>query len=314
MARSKVVAIQKQCPATWEEALQQFLWWKQAQGVSKRTVDDYKLHVTMFFKRHPAVYREKDCLKKATYEYMGQPIKPATYNMRLIYLRSFFNWCLKEAIVADNPFNELKKRRDEGRVVNIDCDTLKRLLSAPEANTFAGQRDYALLLLTLDTGIRPKEALSLLPDDVNLRSLEVYVRSEVAKTRISRTLPISLITAQKISDLIQGRHRAWSKDTPIFCTTEGQPMTRWTWEQRLKIYSGKIGCKIKPYDLRHAFSLQFLRNGGNALALQRTLGHSSLTMTRRYVALTQEDLKEQHALASPLNVLVPQRHRVRKGV
>jgi hypothetical protein len=32
MARSKVVAIQKDCPATWEEALQQFLWWKQAHG------------------------------------------------------------------------------------------------------------------------------------------------------------------------------------------------------------------------------------------------------------------------------------------
>lgn len=171
MGRSKVVSIQKEVPATWEEALQQFLWWKQAQGLSKRTVEDYKLHVTMFYKRYPAAYREKDCLKQAAFEYMGQPIKPATYNMRLIYLRSFCNWCLKEAIMVYNPFNELKKRRDEGRVVNIDCDTLKRLLSMPEANTFAGQRDYALLLLTLDTGIRPKEALSLLPDDVNLRKL-----------------------------------------------------------------------------------------------------------------------------------------------
>jgi len=28
MARSKVVSIQKECPATWGEALQQFLWWK----------------------------------------------------------------------------------------------------------------------------------------------------------------------------------------------------------------------------------------------------------------------------------------------
>jgi hypothetical protein len=145
MGRSKVVSIQKQCPATWEEALQQFLWWKQAQGLSKRTVEDYKLHVTMFYKRYPAAYREKDCLKQAAFEYMGQPIKPATYNMRLIYLRSFCNWCLKEAIMVYNPFNELKKRRDEGRVVNIDCNTLKRLLSTPEANTFAGQRDYAPL-------------------------------------------------------------------------------------------------------------------------------------------------------------------------
>jgi site-specific recombinase XerD len=313
MAKGKVVAIKKECPATWEEALRQFLWWKQ-EGVSKRTVEDYKLHVTMFFKRYPAVYAEKGSLKKAVFEYMGQQIKPATYNMRLIYLRAFFGWCLKEAVVTENPFNELKKRRDEGRVVNIDCDILKKLLSAPEAKTFAGLRDYALLLLTLDTGIRPKEAFSLLPDDVNLRSLDVYVRSEVAKTRVSRALPISLIAAQKISDVIQARHKAWSKDTPIFCTTEGQSMTRWTWEERLKLYSGRIGFKIKPYDLRHAFALQFLRNGGNALALQRILGHSDLTMTRRYVALTQDDLKEQHALASPLNVLVPQRHRVRKGI
>ena len=32
MARSKVVAIQKDVPVTWRDALQQFLWWKQAQG------------------------------------------------------------------------------------------------------------------------------------------------------------------------------------------------------------------------------------------------------------------------------------------
>ena len=102
MGRSKVVSIQKQCPATWEEALQQFLWWKQAQGLSKRTVEDYKPHVTMFYKRYPAAYREKDCLKQAAFEYMGQPIKPATYNMRLIYLRSFCNWCPKEAIMVYN--------------------------------------------------------------------------------------------------------------------------------------------------------------------------------------------------------------------
>jgi hypothetical protein len=48
MARSKVVAIQKECLATWGEALQQFLWWKQAQGVSKRTLPKLKESANFF--------------------------------------------------------------------------------------------------------------------------------------------------------------------------------------------------------------------------------------------------------------------------
>ena len=48
------------------------------------------------------------------------------------------------------------------------------------------------------------------------------------------------------------------------------------------------------------------------LPLPRILGHTDLTMTKRYVALTQDDLKEQHAHASPVNRLIPERKKVRK--
>jgi len=44
----------------------------------------------------------------------------------------------------------------------------------PDKTTFAGLRDYTMLLLTLDTGIRPKEALSLQVDDINLRALDFH--------------------------------------------------------------------------------------------------------------------------------------------
>ncbi len=51
MGKGKVLRINKELTETWEEALKQFLWWKQAQEMSKRTIEDYKLHVTMFFRR-----------------------------------------------------------------------------------------------------------------------------------------------------------------------------------------------------------------------------------------------------------------------
>lgn len=311
MAKAKVLRLRSEAPTTWQEALQLFLYWKQAQGRSETTLKDYSKVVGLFFKRHPDAWKGTD-LKQAVYSFLGEPVKPATYNLRLTYLKQFLGWCVREGIFPENPLDGFRRKKAEGRVVSLDSDTLKKLIALPDQHTFAGLRDYALILLTLDTGIRPKEAFSLLPADVNLRSLEVYVRADVAKTRVARTLPISPVTAEAIRRLLAVRHPGWKENTPVFCTCEGQPLSPQTWRDRLRGYSAQLGVKIRPYDLRHAFALLFLRNGGHALALQKVLGHTDLTMTKRYVALTQGDIKQQHALASPVNALLPRKQRVRK--
>ena len=51
--------------------------------------------------------------------------------------------------------------------------------------------------------------------------------------------------------------------------------------------------------MRHAATEAFLRNGGDAFALQKLLGHSSLTVTRMYVDLVSRDLADAHRRASP---------------
>ncbi|NPV90529.1 MAG: site-specific integrase [Firmicutes bacterium] len=310
MARSKVLRFQQDIPATWQEALQQYLWFKQAEGLREITLKGHKDVISLFFKRHPEAYNSTK-LKPSLYAFMGEPVKPATYNIRRNYLKQFFAWGINEGFFTENPLNSLKKRKDCGRVIQLDVEILSRLLSTIDKTTFAGLRDYALILLTLDSGIRPSEAFSLMPSDVNLSGLEVCVRSDVAKTKMPRTLPVSPITAQTIKKLLASKHPEWSHNTPVFCTVEGKTLNRHSWNDRFEYYSRKIGIKIRPYDLRHAFALQFLRNGGHALALQRTLGHTDLTMTKRYVSLTQDDLKEQHALASPLNTLLPRKNRLR---
>ncbi|AWB46964.1 hypothetical protein DCC85_14165 [Paenibacillus sp. CAA11] len=64
----------------------------------------------------------------------------------------------------------------------------------------------------------------------------------------------------------------WGEDTPIFCSYEGRPLNCHTWGDRMELYSSKsIGHYIRPYDLRHAFALEFLRNGANAFSTQKLL-------------------------------------------
>jgi len=310
MAKKIVSVITKDASATWDEALNDFLYLKKAQGRSKTTIEDYQRYVNYFFKRFPDAFNSHR-LKPSILQYMSDDIKPASFNLRREYLNAFFSWCVEEGILTKNPFIDIPKRKDSFRNVNIDNCVLTKLLSLPNKETWSGLRDYGLLTLSLDTGIRPSEAFSLLVTDVNLKSYEIHIRAENAKTRESRTLPIVYPTADAIKKLIKARHNSWDNKIPVFCTYQGTPLNRKTWNKRMELYSSNLGLKIRPYDLRHAFALQYLRNGGHALALQRTMGHSDLTMTKRYVALTQQDLREQHATASPLNTLLPKKQRVR---
>jgi len=304
--------IKRAAPATMEEAFKQFINWKKANNLSDQTILDYTTHYNLFFKRFPNAVNSYEHLEKSAYEHIGQEnIKPATYNNRLIYLRTFFNWCVEQGVISDNPLAGFKKRKDEGRVVQIDESVLTELLQLPDQSTYVGLRDFALLLLFLDTGIRPKEAFSLMESDYNRQACEIAIEANKAKTRVSRTLHIMPQTASAIDELISVRPEQW-KNSPLFCTNEGNPMNRHTWGDRIEFYCNRLGIRFHPYALRHAFSIMFLRAKGNAFALQSMLGHRNLEMTKRYVRLTNNDLKEQHKLASPVNRILPMKKRLRK--
>lgn len=301
---ARLLRIDQKQFGSWDECLEDFKVFKLAQGLSEKTIKDYVYHVTRFFTEFPSAWGDHNTLKKCVLKYFanGNHYAPATHNIQRKYLKAFFAWTVQEGIFPANPVEGIKQRREEPRVRDLDESKLQALLAAPDRKMFSGLRDYVLICLSIDTGIRPKEALALSPQNFNLASREVHIPAIVAKTRVSRTLPISPLTVDGIRRLISVRPGSW-KDTPLFCTAEGKPMITSAWTHRLDKYGKKLGFKISAYDLRHAFALLFLRNGGHALALQRTLGHVDMTITQRYVALTQQDLHEQHAIASPLGAI-----------
>ncbi|QGG46373.1 tyrosine-type recombinase/integrase [Heliorestis convoluta] len=298
---------------SWEKAVSNFLTWKRAEGRAERTLKDYSYHLARFQKLYPDVQlTNDDNLREKLWDYMADDVKPAYYNNKLVYLRTFLNWLVEEGFLTDNPLKKLKKRKADDRIVRLDADTLKQLLALPDQKTYSGLRDYALLLFQIDTGVRPKEALTLLVSDLNLKAYEIRIQAEHAKTRISRTLPISSITAKAIHKLIHVRPTDWDDSVTVFCTYEGNDMSVDSWYKRVSFYGSQLGQTIYPYQLRHTFAIEFLRNGGNAFALQKAMGHSDMNMTKKYIALADSDLKEQHLLASPISNLVQEKKRIKK--
>lgn len=298
--------------SSWKELMENYLLYKKAQGLRDITIRGHKDVISLFYKRHPEAFKKPDLLQKSVFEFFAENIAPATYNIRRNYLKQFFSWCVENGFYQENPLEILKKKKDQGRIVQLDEKTIKDLLDLPDRTTFAGLRDYALMVLTLDTGIRPQEAFKIMIDDINFKNREIYIKPSASKTVTGRILPISPYTCQVLQQLIKARHPSWPDTVPVICTAEGTSMNVNNWCYRLRDYSLRLGAKIRPYDLRHTFALYFLRQGGNALALQRILGHSTLDMTKRYVALTQGDIKSQHENASPLHRLGVTKTRKRK--
>ena len=302
---SKVVKI-RQDQVTPSDALKQHLLLKRAQGSAETTLENYEYHISRFFRNDNTWENLSDRL----FEYMSDPLKPNAYNVRLRYLKSFFAWSYAEGFIKKDPLKGWKVRKAESRIVDIPESILQKLLEAPDQKTFSGLRDYAIILLQLDTGIRPKEALTLSKDDICFDQMLISIKSANAKTRVARSLPISPITAKAIKKLLSSHHELW-KTALIFTTFEGKPMNKNSWSKRLNNYSNLIGYKIRAYDLRHCFALYYLRAGGDVFSLQRMMGHTNINMTEKYLALTEQDLKSQHAKNSPLNTITKSK-RIRK--
>ncbi len=243
-------------------------------------------------------------LDENLYRYLGENMAHVTFNIRKLYLKGFMTWLVVQGVMDHNPLTGLKKRHAEPRIVRIPAEVLQNLIHLPNLNTYAGLRDKALIMLQLDTGIRPGGALDLVPSDFNASVTEIRIRPEVSKTGKARTLILSRTCTQAISRVLAVRPLEWG-DAPIFCTEEGQPLRVAAWGHRLRdIFSKKLDFHITPYDLRHAHALIFLRNNEKVFALQHEMGHSDLDMTKRYLALSEKDLLEAPAKASPLNSLL----------
>ncbi len=291
-----------------------FLMYKKATGISPRTQSDYRKILSLFFSRFPDAL---DFPRARTMEFLSGYGNPSSYNIRFAYLKVFWDWTAREGYFRGDrhPLDGLKKRKPNGRIVQLDEKEVARLLQQPDKERYTGLRNYALICLQIDTGIRPGEALQLMPGDYHSEKGEMRVRSEVAKTRMPRILPLAAPTVSAIDKLLTVRPLSW-RDSPIFATECGLPYSVTEYSRQIKAYGKKCGLDITAYHLRHAAALLLLRKGADAFTVQNILGHTTMQMTRHYVNLTNEDTRRGHGkagvLLSILGKEAPKNQRVRK--
>lgn len=163
------------------------------------------------------------------------------------------------------------------------------LLSAPNRSAPTGLRNYAMLSLFLNLGLRVSEAIDLKVEDIDWSGGKLTVVR--GKGNRDRVLWLADEDRTTLKRWIAGRP---NPSGFVFSTLKGDRMNDRYVRDFVKRYALKIGIKkdVHPHTLRHTFATDLLRNTGNIRLVQKALGHASLTTTMIYTHIVDEQLEE----------------------
>jgi len=195
------------------------------------------------------------------------------------------------------------KRHERNDVSYLDLDEVKALLAAPDRDTWLGRRDRALLLLTVQTGMRVTELITLRVRDLSL-STGAHARI-LGKGRKNRTATLTPETVTVIRQWL--KERQGQPEDPLFPTRQGAPLTRHGVGQLLAkhVATAAANCpalntkQVTPHTLRHTNAMLLRAGGVDIATIALWLGHESTKTTHVYEH-ADPALKEQAiALLAP---------------
>lgn len=297
---------------SWEEGVGQFLDSLKVRGLAYHTRRWHRENLQTVEKvmketgytTKPGLVTE-NMLQEVILKMIDAGLSPTTINHRVRSLKQFYQYLNAEALVANNPAQRIaRKKAPLAMIETFTEDQLEALLAVTDKTRFVGYRDYAIMLLLLDTGIRLKELVGIKLEDLRLSVNEIIITE--AKGGRQRRVFVSPKTKEALKKYLRIRGGIQGNNY-LFVTNENNPMKRRNVQERLRIYGRKAnieGVRVSPHTFRHTFAKLYIMRGGDPFSLQAILGHSTLDMVRRYVNLWGSDLQKMHRQYSPVNYLV----------
>ncbi|ETT73189.1 MULTISPECIES: tyrosine-type recombinase/integrase [Bacillus] len=221
-----------------------------------------------------------------------QLMKVTTINTRLRALRSFYNFLDKNKLIDKNPMKNIKLLRDRQKTIEtLDNQEIEKLIKTiRKQKTFVGFRDEVILLVFLDTGVRLSELVGINVEDV--RHNKLIIRR--TKNLFERTVYLSDTTQERLESYIKVRGEVATNK--LFISQDNKELNPHSIQTRLTKYGkeAKISKRVSPHTFRHTMAKRMIVSGLDAFSLMHLLGHTDITVTKRYVNLWGQDLEQKH--------------------
>ena len=310
---------------------------------SKRTVDEYFLDLRNFFRylkqtRDPSLaglaldeigimdvdldfvasvtltdiygymtYLSRDRVQNQQSRSPSYGLNAASRARKIATIRSFYNYLTnKTHQLRENPVKDMdspKLRKTLPKFLTLEESV--NLLSAVDGKN--QERDYCILTLFLNCGLRISELVGLNLQDVQGETLRVLGKgNKVRMIFLNDACQDALRRYLTVRRPIQGPDRQ-----ALFLSSQNKRVSRSAVHAMVKKRLGESGLDSTQYSshkLRHTAATLMLQNGVDVRAVQEVLGHDHLNTTEIYTHIDNEALRVA-AKANPLSHIKSQRKK-----
>lgn len=166
----------------------------------------------------------------------------------------------------------------------LTADELHSLLRTCSHRAPTGIRNKALIVTLWRAGLRCKEALSILPKDLD--HAHGTIRVLMGKGKRSRLVGLDPEAWAVLQRWLDRRHELGINGrSPVFCTLTGEPLIPQYVRNLLPRLARKAGIekRVHAHGLRHTHAFELANEATPIHVIQQQLGHSSLATTDRYI-------------------------------
>ena len=292
-----------------KELIDNFLLYLSSQKrFSEYTVISYKNDLSSAVKYVLETYEIKDIRKVSFFhirsyivDLMKNGMSAKSVNRKISSLRSFYKYLIKKSIVDKNPMLKVISPKIPKRlpdyVSKTDIESLFDSISL--GDTYGESRNYIVMLLLYNTGMRKSELIGLTEESIDFAQQRITVLGKGNKQRI---IPVTNDLLSKIRKYIQIRNQSFeSRKSSLLLTDKGKimyPKLVYNIVNRILV-SMATNTKKSPHILRHTFATHMANNGAELNTIKELLGHASLAATQVYTHNSIEKLKDVYSRSHP---------------
>jgi len=285
------------------DILEEYLNLEEFRSLSPLTISSKRLTITSFM-NYLGDNNVKDfqhCLQKNVTGYLSSlaGLSSSTISGRKFILRHFFNYLnsRKLTLFAGNELFPVIFTNKRERILSFySTEEIRRIVSTIDRSTPYGKRDFVVVLLAAELGIRSGDIIRLKISDIHWEHDTIEFIQY--KTKNFNQLPLlENIKYALIDYLKNGRPESDLEYIFIGIKNGGKPLTNTCIHQIVSKYFQKAGVdtserKHGPHAMRHSLASTMLHNNTPMYVIKEVLGHSNINTSRMYLNIDIDTLRK----------------------